>query len=185
MCMLIKTYMHIQIGFPGSSVLKNPSANAGDTRDASLIPGSGRSPGEGNGNPVQYSCLENPHEQGCLAGYSSCGRKELDITEWLRRAQHIVINCQSTISLSLPTGRLSGSPYTEKACCHRAKPGSPKKGLLEGWGPERGVPFLRSPPVGLSSPPEQLFPQRDLDACGMMSRETMVEPQRAMGQAPQ
>ena len=53
MCMLIKTYMHIQIGFPGSSVLKNPSANAGDTRDASLIPGSGRSPGEGNGNPVQ------------------------------------------------------------------------------------------------------------------------------------
>ena len=79
--MLIKTYMHIQIGFPGSSVLKNPSANAGDTRDASLIPGSGRSPGEGNGNPVQYSCLENPHEQGCLAGYSSCGRKELDITE--------------------------------------------------------------------------------------------------------
>ena len=40
-------------------VVKNPPANAGDTRDAGLIPGSGRSPGVGNGNPVQYSCLEN------------------------------------------------------------------------------------------------------------------------------
>ena len=38
---------------------KNPSANAGDMRDVSVIPGSGRSPGEGNGNPLQYSCLEN------------------------------------------------------------------------------------------------------------------------------
>ena len=40
-------------------MLKNPPANAGDVRDAGSIPGSGRSPGEGNGNPVQYSCLEN------------------------------------------------------------------------------------------------------------------------------
>ena len=39
--------------------------------------------------------------------------------------------------------------------------------------------------MGLSSPPEQLSPQRDLDACGMISREMMVEPQRAMGRAPQ
>ena len=38
---------------------KNPSANAGDMRDVGVIPGSGRSPGEGNGNPLQYSCLEN------------------------------------------------------------------------------------------------------------------------------
>ena len=41
-------------------VAKNPSANAGDIRDACSIPGSGRSPEEGNGNPLQYSCLENP-----------------------------------------------------------------------------------------------------------------------------
>ena len=40
-------------------VVKNPPANAGDLRDAGLIPGSGRSPGEGNGNPFQYSCLKN------------------------------------------------------------------------------------------------------------------------------
>ena len=41
-------------------VIKNPPANAGDTRDVGLIPGSGRSPGVGNGNPLQYSCLEDP-----------------------------------------------------------------------------------------------------------------------------
>ena len=46
-------------GFPGSIVLKNPPANAEDTRDTGLIPGLGKSPGVGNGNPLQYSCLEN------------------------------------------------------------------------------------------------------------------------------
>ena len=45
-------------------VVKNPPVNAGDIRDASLIPGSGRSPREGNGNPLQYSCLENPMDSG-------------------------------------------------------------------------------------------------------------------------
>ena len=45
-------------------VVKNPSANAGDPGDAGLIPGSGRSPGEENGNPLQYSCLENPMGRG-------------------------------------------------------------------------------------------------------------------------
>ena len=45
-------------------VVKNPSANAGDARDVSLIPGSGRSPGGGHDNPLQYSCLENPMDRG-------------------------------------------------------------------------------------------------------------------------
>ena len=45
-------------------VAKNPPANAGDIRDACSIPESGRSPGEGNGNPLQYSCLENPMDRG-------------------------------------------------------------------------------------------------------------------------
>ena len=49
------------MGFPGGSVVKNLSANAGDT---GLIPGSGRSPGGGHGNPLQYSCLENPMDRG-------------------------------------------------------------------------------------------------------------------------
>ena len=45
-------------------VVKNPPANAGDIKDAGLIPGLGRSPGEGNGNTLQYSCLENPMNRG-------------------------------------------------------------------------------------------------------------------------
>ena len=45
-------------------VVKNAPASAGDIRDVSLIPGSGRSPGEGNGNPLQDSCLENPMDGG-------------------------------------------------------------------------------------------------------------------------
>ena len=44
-------------------VVKNLPASAGDVREAGLIPGSGRSPGEGNGNPLQYSCLENPMDR--------------------------------------------------------------------------------------------------------------------------
>jgi len=44
-------------------VVKNLPANAGDIRDAGLIPGSGRSPGGGHGNPLQYSCLENPMDR--------------------------------------------------------------------------------------------------------------------------
>ena len=49
------------VGFPGGSVVKNLLDNIGD---AGLIPGSGRSPGEGNGNPLQHSCLENPMDRG-------------------------------------------------------------------------------------------------------------------------
>jgi len=45
-------------------VVKNPPADAGNIRDAGWIPGSGRSPGGGNGNPLQYSCLENPMDRG-------------------------------------------------------------------------------------------------------------------------
>ena len=45
-------------------VVKNPPANAGDVRDMGLIPGSGRSPGGGHGNPLQYSWLENPMDRG-------------------------------------------------------------------------------------------------------------------------
>ena len=45
-------------------VVKNPHANAGDAREVSLIPGSGRSPGGGNGNLLQCSCMENPMDRG-------------------------------------------------------------------------------------------------------------------------
>ena len=62
-------------------VVKNPPASAGDTRDLGSIPGLGRSPGVGNGNPLQCYCLENPHGQRSLVSYSPWGRKELDTTE--------------------------------------------------------------------------------------------------------
>ena len=62
-------------------ILKNLPANVGDIRDAGLIHGSGRSPGGEHGNPLQYACLQNPHGQRSLVGYSSQGHKESDTTE--------------------------------------------------------------------------------------------------------
>ena len=59
-------------------MVENSSVNAGDTGDAGSIPGSGRSPGEGNGDPLQYSWLGNPMDR----GYSLWGHKELDTTEY-------------------------------------------------------------------------------------------------------
>ena len=64
--------------FPGGSDGRKSAFNAGDPGS---IPGSRRSPGEVNDYPLQYSCLENPHGQRSLAGYSPWGCKELDMTE--------------------------------------------------------------------------------------------------------
>ena len=73
------------MGFPGGSEVNVSACNTGDPGS---IPGSGRTPGEGNGNPLQDSCLENPmdresHGQKSLVGYSPWGRKESDTTERL------------------------------------------------------------------------------------------------------
>ena len=62
------------MSFPYSSIGKESACNAGDP---GLIPGLGRSPGEGNGNPLQYSCLENPRDVACQAPLSM-GLQELD-----------------------------------------------------------------------------------------------------------
>ena len=59
-------------------MVKNPSANSGDLIGVDSIPGWGRPPGGGKGNPFQYSCLENPMDRGA---YSPLGCKELDTTE--------------------------------------------------------------------------------------------------------
>ena len=66
------------LGYPGSSGGKESACNVGDL---GLIPGLGRSPGGGNGNPLQYSGLENPCRQRNLAGYSPWDHKELDMAE--------------------------------------------------------------------------------------------------------
>ena len=55
------------MSFPDGSAVKNLPANAGDAGEVDLIPGSGRSPGGGNGNPLQYSCLENPRQRNLVA----------------------------------------------------------------------------------------------------------------------
>ena len=70
----------MKMGFPDGSLGKESACNAGDL---GLIPGLGRSPGEGYGNPLQYSCLENPCGQRSLAGYCPWGHKESDVTERL------------------------------------------------------------------------------------------------------
>jgi len=65
------------LGFPYGSLIKNPPANAGD---AGSIPGSGRCPGEGNGNPLQYSCLGNPMDRGAWEATVHGVTKESDMT---------------------------------------------------------------------------------------------------------
>ena len=62
-------------------VVKNPLANAGDIRDAGSVPGLGRYPGERHGNPLQYSCLENPMDRGAWWATVHGGHKELDTTK--------------------------------------------------------------------------------------------------------
>ena len=65
-------------GFPGGSVVKDPPANAGDTGS---IPGSGRFPGGGNGNPLQYFCLRNPMGRGAWWATVHGVAKSRDMTE--------------------------------------------------------------------------------------------------------
>ena len=79
------------IGFPSGSDGKQSACNVGDL---GLIPGLGRSPGGGHGNPLQYSCLENPHGLRSLAGHSPWGCEESDTTEWLSTA-HKVLDSKS------------------------------------------------------------------------------------------
>jgi hypothetical protein len=71
-------------GSPSGRVVQTLPAKAGDAVDSGSIPGSERSPGVGNGNPLQYSCLENSMERRSLAGYSPWGCKESDKTEHAR-----------------------------------------------------------------------------------------------------
>ena len=74
------------MGFPGGSDGKESACNVGHPCS---IPGLGRSPGGGHGNPLQYSCLENPHGQRSLVGYSPWGCRELAMTERLSTAKSL------------------------------------------------------------------------------------------------
>ena len=76
----LKLNISVYMGFSGDSAVKNLPANAGDVGS---IPGLGKSPGEGNGNPSQYSCLENPMDRGGWWAAVHGVAKELDMTEQL------------------------------------------------------------------------------------------------------
>ena len=90
---------------------KESACNAGDAGDAALIPGLGRSPGEGNGNPLQCSCLGNPMDKE-PAGYSPQGHKESDMTKLTRKQipnwRHN--NLQKTTSIDSKTFHLKCIP---------------------------------------------------------------------------
>ena len=69
-------------GFPGGPVVKNPSANVGDTRNSGLMPRSRRSPGEGNGNPLQYCCLNKSMDRGAwLAAVHRFSKNQTQLSE--------------------------------------------------------------------------------------------------------
>ena len=85
--MLYHTYDQ-EVGFPHSSVGKASACNAGDPGS---IPGSGRSPGEGNGNPLQYSWLENPVDRGAWQATVNGGHKESNTTERLTHTIFILL----------------------------------------------------------------------------------------------
>ena len=77
--LLCWSFYYINISFPGGSMVKNPSANA---RDTGSIPGSGRSSGERNGNPLQYSCLGNPmHREGWQAIVDGVAKSRTQLTK--------------------------------------------------------------------------------------------------------
>ena len=93
--MILPTYLAKSRASQVVIVVKNPPANSGDTREASLIPGSGRSPERGHDNPLQYSCLENPHGQRNLEGYSPWDCRESDTTVPLSTHTRDIFGCHT------------------------------------------------------------------------------------------
>ena len=132
-------------------LLKSLPASAEDTGDAHSIPGSGRAPGVGSGSPLQYSCLENPHGQRSLAGYSPRGCKELDMTEHIGFTQVCTRpHCPSGAPCAAPAftthqlweGHSLPGPLTSARPHSQDRPPShtSEEGMREGWGRGRSVP---------------------------------------------
>ena len=93
--------MKVTENFPCSSVGKESACNAGDQGS---IPGLGRSPGEGNGNLLQYSCLENPMDRGAWRARAHGVAKELDMTEATKQQSQnkVEITLQSSAGFNYP-----------------------------------------------------------------------------------
>ena len=94
-------------------MVKNPAANTGDTRDVGLISELGRSPGVGNGNPIQYFCLENSIDRGAWWAIV-LGHKESDTTELLSACISVCMNCVCQPGgIAVPGDLFSGAPSPE------------------------------------------------------------------------
>ena len=137
--------------FRGGAHGKEPACNAGNARDVGSIPGSGRSPGGINGNPLQDSCLKNPVGKG-LAGCSPWGRKEPDTTERLSTS---LIKIQPKSS---PPNTPSSSPAGCRAPVNKLLgesgfPLDPEVSPQEGQGSKAHSCPL--PPVHISAPPRR------------------------------
>ena len=91
---LVHVWLYSYLGFTGGSDDNELACNVGDL---GLITGLGKSPGGGHGNPHQYSCLENPHGQRNLVGYSLWGCKESDMTEQLSTQRFYILNWRELV----------------------------------------------------------------------------------------
>ena len=105
--------------FSGGSVVKNPPANAEDTGDSGSIPGLGRSPGGGNGNSLQYSCLEKSHGRRSLEVYSPSGRKELDTTEHVDTLAYNAVVQRGTGSIPAGGAKTPHASWPKKKSEHK------------------------------------------------------------------
>ena len=98
------------MGFPGGTVVKNLPANAGDTRDAGLIPMSGRCPEEGNGNSLQYSCLENSIDRGVWqAPVHEVTKSQTQLSNWAHSTYTTHIHSNQTDMCEMQTGCISSA----------------------------------------------------------------------------
>ena len=93
----------------GALVVKNPPANAGDIRDAGSVPGLGKSPGGGHGNPLQYSCLEKPHGQRSLATLHGIAKSQTRLSK--QSTAH------KTIKMTLVRPLMTNFKVTVRADC--------------------------------------------------------------------
>ena len=182
---LIKHYAHspLKLEISKTLVVKNPPANAGDTKDLGSIPGSGRAPGVGSGSPLQYSCLENPHGQRSLAGYSPWGCKELDMTEHIGFTQVCTRpHCPSGAPCAAPAftthqlweGHSLPGPLTSARPHSQDRPPShtSEGGMREGWGRGRNIPShpIPSQPHPFHKGEAQVSVQPEMGSTGVKIR---------------
>ena len=116
--------MQIHKVFPGGSVVKNPPVNAGNTGDMGLIPGSGRSPGEGNGNTIVF-LPGKPHGQRRLAFYSPRGHTRVR-QDWATEQAHVDKDMNIVIDMVMDTDTAHNCKTVTWSMCYSL--------LFSGWG---------------------------------------------------